>query len=489
MRFGNQYGRFATCRIVSGGALAALYSAASPGCLAARPAAFGAASPLVYGAIDRLDAMNNVGTTLDTYNQNSRNFAVFTHNIVEVTSSVDLTLGLRYTDERKKFDASFGNNNAACPANQAALGGFINPASPSFNSGLYAIAAAIVGLSCQGNSTSELNGVSISDARSESEFTGTAVLSWKPAEDLMLYGGYSRGYKAGGFNLDRSALKLPAASFASVGGAQALVGNLQFAPETVNAFEIGAKYSSGPLLVTLAVFRQDFQNFQLNTFDGSVFIVQNINGCGADLGGADRDQSVLPGAPNFVNPNIVAGSGFSLNPALATGACAADDVGYGVRSSGVEIEASIRPADSLRVNLGLTYSNTRYRDDLVGNDSGAPLNPALRKLPGDNLSNAPEIVATSALSWTPALGSSGITGLFYVDSRLTSDFNTAPTCSRRRGRIPMCWSTAASASAAPARNGRSSCGRRICSTSIMPRWRSTRPSRRAAPDRRRSPRG
>jgi iron complex outermembrane receptor protein len=32
------------------------------------------------------------------------------------------------------------------------------------------------------------------------------VLSWKPAPPLMVYGSYSKGYKAGGFNLDRSAL-------------------------------------------------------------------------------------------------------------------------------------------------------------------------------------------------------------------------------------------------------------------------------------------
>jgi len=37
-------------RVVSGSALAALYSPTSPGCLAARPALFGAASPLIFAA-------------------------------------------------------------------------------------------------------------------------------------------------------------------------------------------------------------------------------------------------------------------------------------------------------------------------------------------------------------------------------------------------------------------------------------------------------
>jgi iron complex outermembrane receptor protein len=415
LRFGTQYGRFATCRIVSGGALAPLFSPTSAGCLAARPATtFGAASPLIYAAFDRLDAINNRGSTLDRYTQNSRNWALFTHNIVHVTKTFDVTLGLRYTNERKRFDATFGNDNTGCTANEAALTPFLaNPA-------LSAVAGALIGLSCQGNSTAELNGVSINDQRKEDQFTGTAVLSWKPTDDLLLYGSYSRGYKAGGFNLDRSALKnpiqivggLPTTTFAAAGGAQALVGNLQFDPETVNAFELGMKYSTGPFSLNVAAFRQEFKNFQLNTFNGTVFLVQNVNGCSAGLGGGDRDQSKFATAPNF---NAAAGT---------TGACSSGDVTYGVLSQGVELEASLVPHRDIRVGLGLTYSQTKYRDQLVGNSSGAPLDQALRKLPGDNLSNAPEIVATASFAWTPDIGSSGLSGLVYFDSRLTDDYNT-----------------------------------------------------------------
>jgi outer membrane receptor protein involved in Fe transport len=395
LRFGNQYGRFATCRIVSGGGLAALYSPTSPGCLAARPAAFGAASPIIYAAFDRLDSINDRGSTLDRYRQNSRNFALFTHNIFHITDNLDLTMGLRWTKERKKFRATFGNDNAACVAQQAALVPFLtNPA-------LAAVAGGLIGLSCQGNSTAELNGVTIRDRRSEDEFTGTAVLSYKPNDDLLLYASYSRGYKAGGFNLDRSALKSPTLPFAATtGGAQALVGNLQFDSEINNAFELGVKYSSGPLSLNVAAFRQQFDSFQLNTFNGTVFLVQNVNGCGSSLGGADRDLSAT------------------------TGACAKKDVEYGVLSTGIEVEAALRPARDVNMSLGLTYSNTKYRNNLVGNDTGAPLDPALRVLPGNNLSNAPEVVMTGSAAWTPEIGSSGLRGLIYVDARVTGDFNT-----------------------------------------------------------------
>ncbi|WP_243469458.1 TonB-dependent receptor domain-containing protein, partial [Sphingopyxis granuli] len=275
-----------------------------------------------------------------------------------------------------------------------------------------ALAGALIGLGCQGNATAELNGVSISDQRSEDKFTGTAILSWKPTDDLMTYASYSRGYKAGGFNLDRSALKSPIVPFGGQAGAQALVSGLQFDPELVTSYELGAKYSGGPFSAGLTLFRTDFKNFQLNTFNGSTYIVQTINGCSADLGGADRDQSKFTSAPNY-------------NAAAATtGACAADDVTWGVRSQGFELEASLIPARSFRMTAGLTYARTKYNKNLVGNSSGTPLDQALRKLPGDNMSNAPELVATGSIAWTPDIGSSGLTGLVYVDGRMTSDYNT-----------------------------------------------------------------
>ena len=187
---------------------------------------------------------------------------------------------------------------------------------------------------------------------------------------------------------------------------------LQFDPETVNAFEIGAKYSTGPFSLSVAAFRQEFENFQLNTFDGTVFIVQNVNGCSTSLGGADRDQSKFTAAGNF-------------NAAAATtGSCSAGDVGYGVLAQGVELEASLVPIRDFRVTLGATINDTKYRDNLVGNAAGAPLNQALRQLPGQRLSNAPGITATTSVAWTPDIGSSGLSGLFYVDGRLSDDYNT-----------------------------------------------------------------
>ncbi len=399
LRFGTQYGTLANCRI----AIAinpALVNPAADNCfgpnIAALTAAnggagaFGAATPLIVGGINNLAQVNDLGGTGDQYNQTSENFAIFTHNIFAITDTVDLTLGLRYTNETKDFDATFSNDNVICPQNRALLSPLLA------NQALAGLAGGLIALSCQGNSTSELDGVSISDTRDEDEFTGTAILSWKPTPDLLLYGSYSRGYMAREFNRDRSALGNPVTfNVANIDPA-----SLQFEEETVDAFEIGAKYATPTFGVSLAGFRQEFTNFQLNTFNGSVFLVQNVNSCDTDLGGADSDASA------------------------ATGACAIDNVAPGVVSQGIEMEAYIRPTSTIDVTFGVTYADTSYEDDLIGDDSGTPLDPALRLLPGDNLSNAPELVATSSFTWTPPLGNSGMEGLFFVNARMTDDYNT-----------------------------------------------------------------
>ena len=399
LRFGNDYGTFANCRI----ALAinpALANPSADNCLGANVAAldgtltgtpaFGPATPLIIAGINNLAQVRDIGSNGDRYNQTSENFAVFTHNIVHVTDTVDLTLGLRYTNETKDFDAAFSNDNVFCPQSRALLDGLLSVPS------LAGLAGGLIGLSCQGNSTAELDGVTLSDQRKEDEFTGTAILSWKPDPDWMVYGSYSKGYKAGGFNLDRSALALPVEFDAATLDPSAL----QFDAETVDAFEVGVKYSARDWGFSVAAFRQEFSNFQLNTFNGTVFLVQNINGCDTDIGGADRD-----------------GDG-------TTGSCAAENVAPGVIAQGVEFEASVSPIRDLTMTMGLTYADTSYEDNLVGQDNGSPLDPALRLLPGDNLSNAPEVTATASLSWTPPIGNSGLSGLFFLNARTTDDFNT-----------------------------------------------------------------
>ncbi|NLS27986.1 Vitamin B12 transporter BtuB [Sphingomonas sp. S2M10] len=393
LRFGTQYGAFAACRMVATiNPAAALRDPSRPGCLSAagRAVLTPAVGPQIIGGIDRLSTLNNLGSTLDLYDQTSNNWALFTHNIYKLTKTLSFTLGARYTRESKSLKAAFNNNNTVCPAQQAALAPLLASPNP-----LQSLAGGIVTLTCTGNSTSALTGVPFSDKFKEGQLTGTAVLSWKPSESTLFYASYARGYKAGGYNLDRS--DLSATVFATPRPAS--VTNLRFDPETVNAFEFGAKYSSRHVTANMALYRSEFTNFQLNTFNGTNFIVQNIGGCSTALNGADRDNN------------------------SATGACTGS-VGKGVVTQGVELELGFYPTSNVTVNLGYTLADTKYQNDLVGSKAGEPLNAALFLLPGSQMSNAPRNTVTSAVTWTPPIGSNGMTGLFYVDGRMTSDYNT-----------------------------------------------------------------
>ena len=160
LRFGTQYGAFAPCRIVNA-VNPALANPLATGCLSAGgrallTPAFGAAAPLIFGGLDILSRVNDLGSTGDVYNQKSENFAFFTHNIIHVLDTVDLTLGARYTNETKDFDARFGNDNVFCPQQRALQTGLLTTP-------LAGLAGGLISLTCQGNSSSELNGATIND--------------------------------------------------------------------------------------------------------------------------------------------------------------------------------------------------------------------------------------------------------------------------------------------------------------------------------------
>ncbi len=391
LTYGADYERYANCLLIAGAFPAAL--APSPtGCInaAALPAPLAVlrANPARPGFGSVAAALGQPTFTFtgvglrDTYAQTSRNFAAFTHNQIKFTDRLSLTLGARYTNEKKTLDATFTDNNTLCRAIGATpLAGFAT---------LPCVIPSVPGGSFTQNDA----------RRNESRLTGTAVLSYKPVDDLLLYASFSRGYKSGGFNLDRSGLTRQVISPTVVGGvtAAANTNGLQFAPEIVNAFEFGYKLNKPGFDLNIAAFYQRFDGFQLNTFNGLNFIVVNINACKTSLGGADRDASSV------------------------TGACTTGSKS-GVTSKGLELEAFIRPASNLGINLGLTYNNTEYANDLVGS-GGSALPAALFQLPGSRLSNSSQYVATGSFSWTPPIGGNGISALVYTDFRYQSDINT-----------------------------------------------------------------
>jgi len=420
IRFGADYGRFAACRLMAGASVNSNLTAAQLGAcgsgLATQALISGTQAQLNAGLTPAVGATqasiistglgnglralaaipSGTGDVASLYHQKSENWALFTHNIVHITKQLDLTLGLRYTHESKRFSADFNNNNATCAALQASGLSSIatNPLLRNTSAGT--LAGGILTLGCLGNGSTGLNALDLNDKISNGEFSGTAVLSWKPIDELLVYGSYSKGYKAGGYNLDRfqlgsTGLNPVPAVFAPRTNAD--VTSLRFAAEKVDAFEVGLKYSQPKWSANIAAFRQEFKNFQLNTFNGTSFVVQNINGCDGAL--------------------------------TAARTCASGDVGPGLISQGVELELSATPVRNVRLSGGFTYARAKFANRLVGSGDGTvPLDPALFLLPGSINSQAPEAVTTVSASWTPPLGSNGLSALFYVDGRMSSDFNT-----------------------------------------------------------------
>ncbi|NBW74601.1 MAG: TonB-dependent receptor [Sphingomonadaceae bacterium] len=391
--YGNDFERYANC-LAASAISAANVNPASATCSNLPTTIFPGFQGLA--AATGSARLNGTGNNGSSFDQRSNNWALFTHNTFDIVEDkLMLTVGARYTHESKTLAANANFTNTLCPAilntplqSLASLACVINGSAPSF---------------ARGATGTEF---------SEGQWTGTAVLSFKPIDDLMVYASASKGYKAGGFNLDFSALDRTCNTTFDAGCAARLArpaftpGNgrpeatdLQFASEKVDAFEVGFKYDGDGIDVNFAAFYQRYSNYQLNTFNGVNFEVTNIQACKDSLGGTDKDGSAV------------------------TGTCAADRLKPGVTSKGFELEAFLRPARHFTVNAGLTYVDTKYASDLVGT-GGRPLSPVLFQLPGNAMSNAPQYVVTAGLSWTPPVGDNGMSALFYIDSRLQSDTNT-----------------------------------------------------------------
>ncbi len=105
--------------------------------------------------------------------------------------------------------------------------------------------------------------------------SGTLSLQYRPNADLMYYASYNRGYKAGGVNVDASGAGVPGSSLNPLDtGTPA---DPIFTPETIDAFELGAKvdWMDGAARTNVAVFYNDIQDLQVAQFLGLIFTILN----------------------------------------------------------------------------------------------------------------------------------------------------------------------------------------------------------------------
>ena len=150
------------------------------------------------------------------------------------------------------------------------------------------------------------------DARATfKETTGKINISWQPdfsfTSSSLFYASYSKGYKGGGFN--------------GVAGGVGTV-PLTFAPEFVNAFEIGTKNTmlGGNLVVNLTGFLYNYNDYQIAKLVGVSAATENID---ARVKGLELETILQPVRRLRLNGNLALldtniKNGLSVDPANPT---------------------------------------------------------------------------------------------------------------------------------------------------------------------------
>jgi iron complex outermembrane receptor protein len=182
----------------------------------------------------------------------SRNYAIFGQATYRLTEQLALIGGLRYTwDDLSYLHARAPGVNAT--------------------TGLPATGPGVSGAPAGGTIASGGNGTNISTGSSTNgNLSGRAALQFKPSEDVMLYGSYTRGYKGPAFNV----------FFNHTAPTNAI----PIDEETSDAFEIGIKsqFLDNRVQVNASAFTVTYDGFQANNFvllNGAV--VSNLTNAGS----------------------------------------------------------------------------------------------------------------------------------------------------------------------------------------------------------------
>ncbi|NQX93852.1 MAG: TonB-dependent receptor [Erythrobacter sp.] len=196
------------------------------------------------------------------FSQDAESFAIFTHNTINISDTVALVLGARYTEDTK--DGAFvqaAASNPGCSVTNPAFG------ATGLNGLLcFAFASPVGDENSVGLPREFGNGAfgGAFDRFKDDQFIYTVKLTWEASPDINTYASMTTGYKSGGFNLDASA---------GVNGADP-----RFASETIDAYELGLKATifDGNGTLNLALFHQDLSNFQVLEFTGVAFQTFNV---------------------------------------------------------------------------------------------------------------------------------------------------------------------------------------------------------------------
>lgn len=218
--------------------------------------------------------------------------------------------------------------------------------------------------------------------RAFSKVTWRAGIDWDASDRTLIYATASTGYKAGGFN--------DGCEIGTGTGCTFPRAALYYEPETITAYEIGAKMrtADNSLKANLSAFHYDYKNLQLS---------QVTTVCGAPC-------------------NVIS------NAAIA-------------KVDGVEAEATITPVKAIRVDLSATYLNARYGDFFPNKVTQPTLN-----FSGRPLDRSPKWVATAGFTYRLELGN-GSNIEANVRTRLSDDYYMIALGTLNQFRVPSYTTT------------------------------------------------
>ena len=289
------------------------------------------------------------------YSQQTESFAAFGHIEYNLTDRTRLTLGARYTDEERAW------SGCTFDTGDGLLAGFYNFfVYPVFLEPLFPGATPIAPGGCtvfnDVAGTPNLGQFTpFSDTINTSQVMGKVTLDYRPTEDILIFGTISSGFKSGGFN-----------------GAIALSHTMlqPYDKEELISYELGIKSTllDGNMQLNASVFLYDYQDKQEST----VFI--------APVGG-------VVGFDNVPESTI---SGAELEMTWAITDRLRWDLGLALLDSEVDEWTARCPAGLLGAPVALP--NGCPAESVFGN-------VLFYDASGDGLNNAPEVQATSTLSY------------------------------------------------------------------------------------------
>ncbi len=231
---------------------------------------------------------------------------------------------------------------------------------------------------------------------SEDSFTPSFNLAWHAADDVLLYGSYSRGFKTGGF-------------VQRVFPAQAEVP--QFGSETADAFELGFKSQLFDRMLTLngAAFYTKYNDLQVQVFTGIAPVTKNA--ASAEIKGVELEAKLAPGGGWFLEGSL----GY-LDPEFTEVDPAASEITLNSKfervsewtiSSSLSKEFDFADGSNLMARLDWSYRSGAYMD---------ALNSAELYQPGYSLFNANLAYTFADADVTVTAAVSNITDEHYLQT-------------------------------------------------------------------------